>query len=63
MSHIFGPSYLPVFLFDEVDEKNDHAEGVEGQDDGDVDAGGVRGLLMHVLKDVVVVRCHSNNNT
>jgi hypothetical protein len=42
--------YLSILLFDEVDEEDDHAEGVEGQDDGDVDARGVRGLLVHVLQ-------------
>ena len=52
----FNLSYLSVFLFDEVDEKDDHAEGVEGQDDGDVDARGVWRLLVHVLQDVVIVK-------
>ena len=39
-----------------MDEKDDHAEGVEGQDDGDVDARGVWRLLVHVLQDVVIVK-------
>ena len=41
---------LSVFLFDKMKEQNDHAEAVERQDDRDVDARGVRRLLVHLLQ-------------
>ena len=33
-----------------MNEKKDHSEGVERQDDGNIDASGVSRFLVHVLK-------------
>ena len=49
---------LSVFLFDKMKEQNDHAEAVERQDDRDVDARGVRRLLVHLLQRKVGAFVH-----